>query len=321
MWRYAVKRLLVTIPMLLIASFVMFMMVSLSGDPMSRFRDTDPPPPEASIKAMEHDFGLDQPVLLRYFKWLLGLFTGNFGQSMYNVDISHELGARLIITLRLVVLAVVIAAILAIIVGIVSALKQYGKLDMTLSAIIFIAMALPVFWIAILLKQAAVEFNKTVGHTALYTIGDGTSSGVTGFGLFGYILLPIVVLVVNIFASWSRYVRASMIEVLQSDYMRLARAKGLSKAQAVIRHGLRNALLPFVTVVAMDFASLISGAVVTETVFQWRGMGDLLLTAVHNLDVNVIMAWLLLFAALTILLNLLADLLYGLLDPRIRLSA
>jgi peptide/nickel transport system permease protein len=124
--------------------------------------------------------------------------------------------------------------------------------------------------------------------------------------------------VINIFASWSRYVRASMIEVLSADYMRLARAKGLSRAQAVMRHGLRNALLPFITVVALDFSALVGGAVVTEAVFQWRGMGDLLLNGVRNIDVNVVAAWLLVFAAATILMNLIADLLYGLLDPRIR---
>ncbi|MGF3054928.1 ABC transporter permease [Microbacterium sp. YY-01] len=318
MLRYAVKRTAIAIPMIALSSFLMFMMVSLSGDPMARFRDIDPPPPEASLKALEVQFGLDKPLLERYFVWLAGLFRGDFGVSTQNIDIEATLGSRMIVSFRLIIAAIVIAAILAIIVGIVSALRQYGTIDMTLSVITYIALAIPVFWFAILLKQGAIVFNQAVGSTLIYTIGDGVSSGATGMALLGFMVLPTIALVINQFASWSRYIRASMIEVLSSDYMRLARAKGLSRRQTLTRHGLRNALLPFITVVAMDFSALVGGAVVTETVFQWRGMGDMLLTGIRNIDVNVVMAWMLVFATATILLNLVADLLYGLLDPRIR---
>lgn len=320
MARYAFKRLLIALPMLLIASFVMFMMVSLSGDPLSRFRSTDPPPPEEAIKAMEHALGLDRPVLERYVSWITGLFRGDFGASVVNVDIGAELGNRVMVSFRLIVLAIILAAVLAVVVGVISALRQYGPLDNALSLVVFVALSMPVFWVGILLKHWAVDFNKQAGRTVFYTIGDGSSVGASGLALFGFLVLPTVVLTVNIFASWSRYVRASMVEVMNTDYMRLARAKGLSRRQAVLRHGLRNALMPFVTVVALDFSALVGGAIVTEAVFQWRGMGDLLLSGIRNLDVHVVMAWLLVFATATILLNLLADLVYGLLDPRIRQS-
>jgi peptide/nickel transport system permease protein len=318
MLRFALRRLAIAVPMVILASFVMYLMVTLSGDPLARFRDTDPPPPPETIKLLEKQFGLDQPFLVRYVNWITGLFRGDFGVSTQNIDIGAELGNRMMVSFRLILAAIVIAAIVAIVIGVVSALRQYGFLDTTLSVVTYIALAVPVFWFAILLKQAAISFNQMVGSTVLYTIGDGVSTGVTGFALLGFLVLPTIALVINIFASWSRYVRASMIEVLSADYMRLARAKGLSRAQAVMRHGLRNALLPFITVVALDFSALVGGAVVTEAVFQWRGMGDLLLNGVRNIDVNVVAAWLLVFAAATILMNLIADLLYGLLDPRIR---
>jgi peptide/nickel transport system permease protein len=318
MLRFALRRLAIAVPMIILASFVMYLMVTLSGDPLARFRDTDPPPPPETIKLLEKQFGLDQPFLVRYVNWITGLFRGDFGVSTQNIDIGAELGNRMMVSFRLILAAIVIAAIVAIVIGVVSALRQYGFLDTTLSVVTYIALAVPVFWFAILLKQAAISFNQMVGSTVLYTIGDGVSTGVTGFALLGFLVLPTIALVINIFASWSRYVRASMIEVLSADYMRLARAKGLSRAQAVMRHGLRNALLPFITVVALDFSALVGGAVVTEAVFQWRGMGDLLLNGVRNIDVNVVAAWLLVFAAATILMNLIADLLYGLLDPRIR---
>jgi peptide/nickel transport system permease protein len=202
----------------------------------------------------------------------------------------------------------------------VSALRQYGFIDNLLSTLTFVALSVPVFWVGILFKHWAVGINQSAGQTVFYTIGDGSGSGATGLALLGFLVLPVLVLILNIFASWSRYVLASMIEVMNTDYMKLARAKGLSRRQAVLRHGLRNALMPFVTIVALDFSALVGGAIVTEAVFQWRGMGDLLLTGIRNLDVHVVMAWLLIFATATILLNLLADLLYGLLDPRIRHS-
>ncbi|GAB3556389.1 ABC transporter permease [Spelaeicoccus albus] len=317
MLRYIARRVAIAIPMLLVASFAMFSLIALSGDPLAQIKATDPPPPPSSIKSLEHQLGLDKPFLIRYVLWLIGFVHGDFGQSIQNIDISSQLASRLGTSMRLIIGAIVLAAVLAILVGVVSALRQYGSLDNVLSIIVFVALAVPVFWLGALLKNWAVSLNESVGATIFYTVGDGAHSGVTGIAILGFMILPVIALTANIFASWSRYVRASMIEVLDADYMKLARAKGLRKYQAVWRHGLRNALVPFVTIVALDFSSLVGGAVVTETVFQWRGMGDFLLSAIRNLDVNIIMAWLMIFASATILLNLLADIVYGFLDPRI----
>ena len=317
MLRYSARRIALAVPMLLAASFAMFMMVALSGDPLAQYRSSDPPPSEATMRSLERQYDLDKPVLARYVIWLGGIAHGDFGPSTQNLDIGAELSGRLLLSLRLIFAVLVLSALLAIVVGVVSALKQFRPLDSTLSTVVFVLLAVPVFWLGVLTKNWAVSFNETVGATVFYTVGDGSQSGVHGIARLGFLVLPAIVLTANVFASWSRYVRASMIEVLSADYMKLARAKGLRYRKAVVRHGLRNGLIPFVTIVALDFSSLVGGAVVTESVFQWRGMGDLLLTGIRNVDVNVIMAWLLVFGAATILLNLVADLLYGLLDPRI----
>jgi peptide/nickel transport system permease protein len=320
---YAVRRLLISIPILLISTFVVFVMVSLSGDPLSDLRARQPPPPASVLKAQAHLLRLDQPLLLRYWHWITGVLHGDFGPSVQNVNISHEIWTRFGVTIRLVLLAVILSVVIAGVVGVVSAAKQYSAIDYVFTTLGFLFLAMPVFWFAILLKQLAININLNAGRDVFYTIGDKSIDLQGGFwtqvvDIGGHMVLPTLVLAMTSFASWSRYNRASMLEVLNSDYVRLARAKGLPRRRVLIRHALRTALAPMVTVMSLDFATLFSGAVVTETVFQWRGMGDFLLTAIRYRDVYSVVAWLLIAGTTVIIMNLIADMLYGVLDPRIR---
>jgi peptide/nickel transport system permease protein len=324
MLAFAVRRIAVSIPILLVSTFIVFMLASLSGNPLSPLQTRNPPPPPETIALEAHRLRLDLPVLERYWVWLTGLFRGDFGPSVQsNLDIGAEVATRFMVTMRLIAVAMILALVLAVVVGVISAVRQYSKTDYTATFLGFLFLAMPAFWLAILLKQAGIDFNNAVDEQVIYTIGDASVPLPKGFGaqvadIAGHMVLPTISLALISYAAWSRYQRSAMLEVLGSDYVRLARAKGLSRRRVMVKHALRNALIPLTTVTALDLASIISGAVLTETVFQWRGMGDLLLNAIHGDDVYVTMAWLLVTASVVILFNLLADLLYAVLDPRIR---
>ncbi|MGH3329508.1 MAG: ABC transporter permease [Streptomycetales bacterium] len=324
MLAYAARRFAVSVPVILASTFIVFLLVSLSGDPLSQLRTLNPPPPPETIALMERRLHLDQPLPQRYWTWLSGLAHGDFGPSVRsNVDIGAEIVDRFAVTLRLIVLAMLVALLLAVIVGVISAVRQYSGLDYTSTFAGFLFLSMPSFWLAILLKQAGINFNIAVDKQVLFTIGDrsvfiegGTWAHVTD--ILGHMVLPTISLALISFASWSRFQRASMLEVLGSDYVRLARAKGLRQGQVMIKHALRTALIPLTTVTALDLSAIISGALITETVFQWHGMGDFLFTSIRENDVYAVEAWLLVSAATIIVFNLIADLLYAVLDPRIR---
>ena len=324
MLAFAVRRIAVSLPILLISTFIVFMLSSLAGNPLSPLLTRNPPPPAETIALEAERLRLDHPILERYWMWLTGLFRGDFGPAVQsNLDIGAEVGARFMITMRLIAVAMILALVLAVVIGVISAVKQYSKTDYTATFLGFLFLAMPAFWLAILLKQAGIDFNNAVDEQVVYTIGEASVPLPEGFGaqvadIAGHMILPTISLALISYAAWSRYQRASMLEVMNSDYVRLARAKGLSRRRVMVKHALRNALIPLTTVTALDLASIISGAVVTETVFQWRGMGDLLLNAIRSDDVYVVMAWLLITATVVIVFNLLADLLYAVLDPRIR---
>jgi peptide/nickel transport system permease protein len=323
MLAFAVRRIAVSLPILLISTFIVFMLSSLSGNPLSPLLTRNPPPPPETIALEAERLRLNHPLLERYWMWLTGLLHGDFGPSVQsNLNIGSEVAARFMVTIRLIAVAMVLALVLAVVIGVISAVKQYSKTDYTATFLGFLFLAMPAFWLAILLKQAGIDFNNAVDKQVVYTIGDASVPLPKGFGaqvadIAGHMILPTISLALISYAAWSRYQRSAMLEVMNSDYVRLARAKGLSRRRVMIKHALRNALIPLTTVTALDLASIISGAVLTEAVFQWRGMGDLLLNAIHSDDVYVVMAWLLVTATVVIVFNLLADLLYARLDPRV----
>ncbi|HEV3168929.1 MAG TPA: ABC transporter permease [Actinocrinis sp.] len=325
MFAFAVRRLLVSIPVFLLSTFFVFILVAYGADPLGQLRAKNPPPSQAVLNAMANTLYLNRGLVPRYWHWLTQLILhGNWGPSINSgTDIGQLLGSSLTLTMRLVILAMIVAVFFAILAGVVSAVRQYSKVDYTITLIGFLFLSLPVFWFAILLKQLAINFNNSTGTYFLQTYGANTP-GETGWSAFsdaiGHIILPTIVLAMTSYASWSRFQRASMLDVLGSDYMRLARAKGLSRRRVMIRHGLRTALIPLTTQVALDVAAILGGAVLTENVFGWQGMGTMLISGIEAQDTNVILAWLVVSAIIVILFNLIADLLYAVLDPRIRLG-
>lgn len=324
MLAFTARRIVGSIPVLLVSSFVVFLLASLASNPLGPLLASNPPAPPQTIAAETARLRLDDPLLSRYWQWLTGLFHGDFGPSVIStLDIGAEIGNRFLVTLRLIAVAMLVALVLAVVVGVVSAVKQYSVTDYSATFLGFLFLSMPAFWLAILLKQAGIAFNLALGDQVIFTIGEATpnfqGSPWERIGdVAGHMVLPTISLALISYAAWSRYQRSSMLEVLSSDYVRLARAKGLSRTTVLVRHGLRTALIPLTTVTALDLAAIISGAVVTEQVFQWRGMGDFLLNAIRTDDVYATMAWLLVTATVVIGFNLLADLLYAVLDPRIR---
>lgn len=333
MLAYIVRRLLIAIPIVLVSTILVFLMVSLSGDPLSDLRfsvkqKNSPAVAAQIIQNEEHRLRLDQPLPERYVNWISGVVLhGDFGPARHlNGSIASNLGDRMLSTARMLAAAMILALILAVVVGVVSAVRQYSALDYGFTFAGFLFLSMPVFWLAVLLKEfLAVRVNRAVGHTFLYTIGESTPGLTGGFWAhfndsLGHLILPTLVLAMTSYAAWSRFQRASMLDVLNSDYVRLARAKGLSNRRVLVRHALRTALIPLTTVVAIDFAGLLSGVIITESVFSREGMGRFLLQGIQGKDVYVVLAWLLVAAVLVILFNLIADILYALLDPRIRLD-
>ncbi len=323
---FVIRRLLISIPILIASTILTFVLVKLTGDPLQALKLRNPRPPQAFIDSESHRLYLDRSWPAQYWHWISNLMLhGDWGPPVLGSDnIGSEVLQALLVTGRLVAASVVIALVLAVITGVVSAVKQYSLTDYTTTTLGFLFLSMPTFWFAILLKQGGIWVNNKTGSEIFFTIGDrsiilsDTSTWGNVKDIFGHLVLPTIVLGLAGYAAWSRFTRASMLEVLNSDYVRLARSKGLKSRTVLIRHALRTALIPLTTVTALDVAALLGGAIVTETVFQWHGMGYLFVTALRTIDFNVMLGWLLVTATIVILFNLIADVLYGVLDPRIR---
>lgn len=331
---YTIRRLAASVVVLLAATFFVFILVDSTGDPLTELLLRQPPPPESVIEAERERLYLDRSALERYWLWLtgwgatngdIGLLQGKWGPSVPGIAIGDELGDRFFVTLRLVAAAIVLSFLAAVVTGVVSAVRQYSKVDHALTLFAFIGLAMPIFWIAALLKETGTWVNTQIGTTLFYTFGEA-SPRAESMGLFerfgdisAHLVLPTLALVVNGYAAISRFQRASMLEVLNSDYVRLARAKGLPNAVVMRKHALRTALIPVVTLGTLATAGFLAGAVVTESVFRWRGMGTYLVGSIIGKDSYAVMAVVLLSGIILIAFNLIADLLYGVLDPRIRL--
>ena len=323
MLAFAIRRLAISIPVVIASSFIVFVLVATAGgDPLADLR-LRPGVSEATIELRRQQLNLDKPVLERYGIWVKGVVKGDLGRSFTNEEIRPLLFRRLGVTMRLVAFATMVSVLLAVVIGVVSAVKQYSKFDYASTFFAFVFFSMPVFWMAAVLRDIGIRINEAVGSRVLFVVGEETPNLAGGFltvwaDRIGHLVLPSLTLVLIQMASWSRFQRGSMLEVLDADYIRTARAKGLGRVRVLFRHALRNALIPVVTVVAIDFGLILGGAVITETVFGWTGMGRLLVDALGVQDVNVVQAWLLVTAAMVVVFNLVADLLYGFLDPRTR---
>jgi peptide/nickel transport system permease protein len=310
--------LLQAIPLLFLLSLFMFLLIhALPGGPDQVI--LTPNLDAAGRAALRAKFGLDQPLPIQYLKWLGNTLTGDFGISFFtNQPVAQILGQRFPATLELFLSALIVALVFAILLGVISAVRQNSVTDYFLTSLSYFGLAMPAF----LLGLFAQDIFGVKLHW-LPTSGTATL-GVT-YDLFNglwdhllHLLLPMLVLATLFIAGWSRYMRSSMIEVIKQDYMRTARAKGVSPRAVLIRHALRNAIIPLITVVAIDFGAIAGGAVITEGIFAWPGMGQLFINSLNSRDFPVLLAMLVLSGTLVILFNLVADILYAVMDPRIR---
>ena len=322
MLTYVIRRLLYSIVVLIAASFIIFTFVSVSGDPLGYLK-MQPNASKETIANITKRKHLDQPIPVRYVYWVKDAVTNEFGTTISgNKPILPDLMRVMGHTIQLVVIAEMLAVLVAVGIGVYSALRQYSGFDYTATTFSFVGLATPVFWLALMLQVLVVKVYETTGHhifpvTSLSSVDPGT-----GFHFVldraWHLSLPIIVLMVASVATYSRYMRASMLEVVNSDYVRTARAKGLSERKVTMKHAFRNALIPIVTLVALNFGALLGGVVVTETVFGLDGMGLYFINALNKGDPYPVMAWLMVTAVLIILFNLVADIAYGYLDPRVR---
>jgi peptide/nickel transport system permease protein len=322
MLTYVVRRLLYSVVVLIAASFIIFTFVSWTGDPLA-FLKMSPLASEQTIQNITERKHLDDPIPVRYVYWVEDLVTDEFGTTTVGdrpiwPDLKRVMGH----TAQLVVAAELLAVLLAVVIGVYSALRQYSVFDYAATTFSFLGLATPVFWLGLMFQVLFVNVYLWFDVRIFYT---ANLSGVDpGSGLHflldrvQHLGLPVMVLMIASIATYSRYMRASMLEVINSDYVRTARAKGLRERRVTMRHAFRNALIPLVTIVALNFGSLLGGAVVTETVFALDGMGLYFVRQLELGDPYPIMAWLMVTAIFVILFNLVADILYGYLDPRVR---
>lgn len=326
MLSYLVRRLLGAIPLLLGILTLIFFIVHLApGDPTDQFISPNVSPEVAA--QMRRNFGLDQPLHVQYWSWLTSFLTGDFGFSFgQQRPINDVLGEVLWNTIQLTLVALVVIFVVGMLVGIVQAVRQYSLVDAVLTFVALFFYSMPPFWLALMLtlifSLKASEWGwgvvlptsgmMSVDYDFLPTTGAKVQDRLL------HLLLPAVALGLGSAAGVARYMRGSMLEVIHQDFIRTARAKGLSERTVVFKHALRNAMIPIITLLGLYLPFLLSGAVLIETIFAWPGMGRLIVESIFKRDYPLVMATSFVIAAIVVLGNLLSDLLYAVVDPRIR---
>ena len=319
MLTYVIRRLLYSIPVLFATSLIIFTFVTISGDPLSTLRAI-PNLSEVTVENLIEQKHLDEPLLVQYWYWLQDAVTNQFGNTLLSdepiwPDLTRVMGN----TLQLIIAATILSVFFAVVIGVISAVKQYSIFDYSTTAFSFFGFSMPVFWLALILQIIFTNIYLNYGVRIFYTAQLSSPNPENWvIDRAQHLVLPVLTLVIIGVAQYSRYMRASMLEVINSDYVRTARAKGLMERRVVMKHAFRNALIPLVTVVAIDFGALFGGAFATETVFALDGMGLYFLRTIGARDVYPVMSWLMIVAVIIVLFNLIADILYGWLDPRIR---
>ena len=316
MGHYLLRRLLIAIPSLLGISIVLFTVLALApGDPFSEMTMNPNVPPEVA-QNLRKQFGMDDPILLRYFRWLFAMFHGNWGFSFISrVDVDTLIGQRVPVTLAVIGASQIVALAIALPVGIYSAARPYSVFDRIASTLAFVGFSLPTFFTGLLL---ILVFSIKLDWLPFVFRADISGSGWSWWSQqIRQSIMPVLVLGLFQGASWTRYVRSAVLDVIRLDYVTTARSKGLRERAVVMKHVVRNALIPVVTLVALTMPQVFGGAIVTEQIFRIPGIGSLLIDAILRNDTPVVMAVTFVFSCLVILFNLIADLLYGWLDPRI----
>jgi peptide/nickel transport system permease protein len=322
---YAIRRLLWSIPVIIIASIVVFVAVKATTNPAAALRL--PGVRATDVQRFREQLHLDDPALKQYTGWFTDFLHGDLGKTLRNKPVWPDLRDALIVTLQLGILAYTITIVVGLTIGIVSAIKQYSWFDTLGTGISFFGLSIPPFFFGLMLQVILVlKFKDWFGSTPFYTSGLNSATHSGGprlefsYDRFIHLVLPAITVAVQGIAVYSRYMRASMLDVLNSDYLRTARAKGISERRVIVKHALRNALIPVVTYTAIDIGSIIGGLVITEQVFGIQGMGVYFLNAFRDGEYVQILPWMMIVVLSVIVFNLIADMLYGVLDPRIRLD-
>jgi len=339
---FVIRRVAAAIPLLLLASLLLFVFVRVTQNPLGRVSQNSDPnartrralqiriqeKPCVDLEGRTRDGApiikcQPVPILTQYVRYMKGATRGKLGESeVTGHAVTEDLRLALTNTIQLIFWGVLVSAAVAIAIGVFSAVRQYSALDYVLTGLSFAALAMPPFWFGLIAIHFLVFQLKELGgwdEPLFYSIGlHNAGGGVTDY--FRHLALPVATLCVQIIAAWSRYQRSTMLDVMSSDYIRTAKAKGLSRARVLLKHGLRNSLIPLVTVMAIDIGVLFGGLIITEQIFAIPGMGRLFFDSLQNGDTSVLLPWLMISAVFIILFNLLADVLYGVLDPRIRLG-
>ncbi|MGW5105385.1 ABC transporter permease [Nocardia sp. NPDC004123] len=321
---FLLRRALNYVVLLVLASFLTFSLASLTFRPLDSLEHRNPRPPQSVIDAKRDELKLDVPIPKRYAEWVGGIVAhGDFGKTMAGQPVSEELPRRIGVSLRLLIIGSVLGTLLGVLIGAAGAIRQYKLSDYVTTVFSLLLLSTPVFLLATFLKYGALETNTLTGTQVFYYTGETSANAVHGawnqfVDRLQHLVIPTLGLILGAAASYSRYQRNAMLDVLQSDFIRTARAKGLTRTRALFKHGLRTALIPMATLFAYGFGGLVTGAVFTEKIFGWHGVGEWLVDSITAQDLYPVVT-ITAFAALVILLSgLLSDIVYAILDPRVR---
>lgn len=322
MSNYIIRRILISIPILFIVTVIIFTLIELApGDPIAAMLMGDEQfqmqieDYEQMMEIQRRRLGLDQPPYIRYFRWLQQLFRLNLGNSLiYEETVLEMIAPRILPTILIMATAIIFSTLIGIIIGSISAVKQYSILDYSSTVISFLGISVPNFFLALLFIYIFSLRMGWLPSRGMYNIREG----ITVMGVARHMILPALVLSWDMMAHNIRYTRSAMLDVIKQDYINTARSKGLSERVVMFKHAFRNAMLPVVTIIGLRLQMLFGGSVIIETVFSWPGLGRLAIEAVYNKDYPVIMAFNLIIAIIVLLSNLLIDIVYSFIDPRIK---
>ena len=323
MIRFLLRRLLNYVVLLVLASFMAFCLASVTFHPLDSFIERHPQPPAEAIHAKAVELGLDKPVPIRYAEWAAGVVRGDFGTTVTGHPVSQELWPRIGVSVRLVLIGSLVGTVTGVVLGAWGAVRQYRLSDRMITVLSLIILSIPSFVLAGLLILAALRVNMLTGvRIFAYT---GETSPIPPDGIWDqlvdrarHIVLPSLTLALGAAASFSRYQRNAMLDVLGEDFIRTARAKGLTRRRALFKHGLRTALIPLATLFAYGVSGLVVGAVFVEKIFGWHGMGEWVVQAITSQDTHVVATITLFTGAALLFAGLLSDIIYAVLDPRVR---
>ncbi len=325
MTRFLARRLLNYIVLLALASFLTFTLTSVAFKPLDSLLQRNPRPPQSAIDAKRAELDLDKPIPVRYGHWVTDAVKGDFGTTIGGQPVSDELGRRIGVSLRLLVIGSVLGTVIGVVVGAWGAIRQYRMSDRVITVLSLLVISTPTFVIANLLILSALGVNSVLGIQLFEYTGETSPDAVGGawnqfVDRLQHLVLPTFTLALSAIAGYSRYQRNAMLDVLGQDFIRTARAKGLTRRRALFKHGLRTALIPMATLFAYGVSGLVTGAVFVEKIFGWHGMGEWVVQGVATQDTNIIAAVTVFSGATILLAGLLSDVIYAALDPRVRVS-